>query len=139
MVYHCVNPNLPLIFGFTQNQTNFILRPGILRACLVQILCKSSFQVDIWIYTWLNQLYSNFAKKRFISIHELNIQIQAPKTAAYYISPIEIGVFWLEIKCLKSATRLLNRVCVEQQGLDLSKEVLWVSWCQRTANTSLPL
>ena len=26
----------------------------------------------------------------------------------------------LEIKCLKSATRLLNRVCVGQRGLDLS-------------------
>ena len=61
------------------------------------------------------------------------IQIRAPKTAAYYISPIEIGVFWLEMKCLKSATRLLNRVCVGRRGLDLSKEVLWVSVCQRAA------
>ena len=61
------------------------------------------------------------------------LQIQAPKTAAYYISPIEIGVFWLKIKCLKSATRLLNRVCVGRRGLDLSKEVLWVSVCQRAA------
>ena len=56
-------------------------------------------------------------------------QLQAPKTAAYYISPIEIGVFLLEIKCLKSATRLLNRVCVRRQGLDLSKEVLRISVC----------
>ena len=39
----------------------------------------------------------------------------------------------MEIKCLKSATTLLNRVSVEQQGLDLSKEVLWVSVCQRAA------
>ena len=36
-------------------------------------------------------------------------------------------------KCLKSAIRLLKRVCVGQQGLDLSKEVLWVSVCQRAA------
>ena len=27
----------------------------------------------------------------------------------------------------------MNRVCVGQQGLDLSKEVLWVSVCQRAA------
>ena len=39
----------------------------------------------------------------------------------------------MEINCLKSATRLLNRVCVGRQGLDLSKEVLWVSVCQRAA------
>ena len=30
------------------------------------------------------------------------------------------------MKCLKNATRLMNRVCVGQGGLDLSKEVLWV-------------
>ena len=36
-------------------------------------------------------------------------------------------------KCLKSPTRLLNRVCVGRRGLDLSKEVLWVSVCQRAA------
>ena len=39
----------------------------------------------------------------------------------------------MEIKCLKSAIRLLNRVCVGQRGLILSKEVLWVSVCQRAA------
>ena len=59
--------------------------------------------------------------------------MRAPKTAAYLISTIEMRVFSLEIKCLKSASRLLNRVCVGRQGLDLSKEVLWVSVCQRAA------
>ena len=62
-----------------------------------------------------------------------HVQLRAPKTAAYYICPIEIGVFWLEMKCLKSAARLLNRVCVGRQGLDLSKEVLWVSVRQKAA------
>ena len=33
----------------------------------------------------------------------------------------------------KSAARLLNRDCVNRRGLDLSKEVLWVSVCQRAA------
>ena len=37
------------------------------------------------------------------------------------------------MKCLKIATRFLNRVCVGRGGLDLSKEVLWVSVCQRAA------
>ena len=37
------------------------------------------------------------------------------------------------MKYLKSATTLLNRVCVRRQGLDLSKEVLWVSVSQRAA------
>ena len=39
----------------------------------------------------------------------------------------------MEMKYSKSATRLLNRDCVGRQGLDLSKEVLWVSVCQRAA------
>ena len=33
----------------------------------------------------------------------------------------------MEIKYIKSAVRLLNRNCVNEGGLDLSKEVLWVS------------
>ena len=37
------------------------------------------------------------------------------------------------MKYIKSASRLLNRVCVGQQGLDPSKEVLWVSVCQKAA------
>ena len=37
----------------------------------------------------------------------------------------------MEIKCIKSAARLLNINCVNKGGLDLSKEVLWVSVGQR--------
>ena len=37
------------------------------------------------------------------------------------------------IKYIKSAARLLNRDCVNKGGLDLSKEVLWVSVGQRVA------
>ena len=33
----------------------------------------------------------------------------------------------------KNAARLLNRDCDNRRGLDLSKEVLWVSVCQRAA------
>ena len=33
----------------------------------------------------------------------------------------------------KSAARLLKRYCINRRGLDLSKEVLWVSVCQRAA------
>ena len=39
----------------------------------------------------------------------------------------------MEIKCIKSAARLLNKDCVNKRGLDLSKEVLWVSLDQRAA------
>ena len=39
----------------------------------------------------------------------------------------------MEIKCIESAARLLNIDCVNKRGLDLSKEVLWVSVGQRAA------
>ena len=38
-----------------------------------------------------------------------------------------MGILWVEIKYLKSVARLLNRVYVNRRGLDLSKQVLWVS------------
>ena len=38
-----------------------------------------------------------------------------------------------EIKCIKSAAKLLDIDCVNKEGLDLSKEVLWVSVGQRLA------
>ena len=37
------------------------------------------------------------------------------------------------MKCIKSAARLLDIDCVNKKGLDLSKEVLWVSVGQRAA------
>ena len=40
------------------------------------------------------------------------------------------------MKLLKSVARLLKRFYVVWQGLDLSKEVLWVSLGQRTVNLS---
>ena len=39
----------------------------------------------------------------------------------------------MEIKYVKSAARLLDRIWVNKGGLDLSKEVLWVFVGQRTA------
>ena len=39
----------------------------------------------------------------------------------------------MEIKCIKSAARLLNIDCLNKGGLDLSKEVLWASVGQRAA------
>ena len=38
------------------------------------------------------------------------------------------------MKYIKSAARVLNRNCVNKRGLDLSKEVLWVSVGQRAAD-----
>ena len=40
----------------------------------------------------------------------------------------------MEIKYIKSAARVLNRDCVNRRGLDLFKEVLWVSVGQRVAD-----
>ena len=40
---------------------------------------------------------------------------------------------WTEIEYVKSASRLFNRIFVNQGGLDLSKEVLWDSVGQRAA------
>ena len=34
--------------------------------------------------------------------------MRATKTAAYYISPIEIGVFWAKITYVKSHSKILN-------------------------------
>ena len=39
----------------------------------------------------------------------------------------------MEIKYIESAARVLYRDCVNKGGLDLSKEVLWVSVGQRAA------
>ena len=39
----------------------------------------------------------------------------------------------MEIKYIKSAPRVKKRDCVNKGGLDLSKEVLWVSGDQRAA------
>ena len=39
----------------------------------------------------------------------------------------------MKIKYLKRAARLLTRDYVNRRGLDLSKEALWVSACQRVA------
>ena len=46
---------------------------------------------------------------------------------------IKMRVLWTEIKCIKSDARLLNRNRFNKGGLDLSKEVLWVSVGQRAA------
>ena len=40
----------------------------------------------------------------------------------------------MEIKYIKSAARVLDRNCINIRGLDLSKEVQWVSVGQRTAD-----
>ena len=40
---------------------------------------------------------------------------------------------WMEMKYIKSTARLLDRVWANKGGLDLSKEVLWVSVGQRAA------
>ena len=40
----------------------------------------------------------------------------------------------MEIEYIKSAARVLNRDCINKGGLDLSKNVLWVSVGQGAAD-----
>ena len=54
--------------------------------------------------------------------------------ASTYLSTIEMRSLWTEIKCIKSAARLLHINCVNKGGLDLSNEVLRVSVGQRAAD-----
>ena len=61
------------------------------------------------------------------------IQRGPTKTASLLINTIEMRVLWMEIKYIKSASRLLDRAWVNKRGLDLSKEVLWVSVGQRAS------
>ena len=51
----------------------------------------------------------------------------------YLINNIEMRSLWTEMKYIKSAARLLDRGWVNIKGLDLSKEVMWVSVGQRAA------
>ena len=51
----------------------------------------------------------------------------------YLINTIEMRSLWMEIKYIKSTARLLDRDWVDKRGLDLFKEVLWVSFGQRGA------
>ena len=43
----------------------------------------------------------------------------------------------MEIEYLKSAATLLDRDCVDRRGLDLSKEVLWISLDQKAQLSKL--
>ena len=78
----------------------------------------SSFHFDL-VYTTIlcTQIYSYGRMKRH----------------PYWISTIEMRVFQTEKKSIKRAFTLLNRDCVNRRGLDLSKEVLWISVGQRAA------
>jgi len=55
-------------------------------------------------------------------------------TDPYNISPIEMRSLWMGIKYILSDVRLLDGNWVNKGGLNLSKEVLWVSVDQRAAD-----
>ena len=77
-----------------------------------QLFLKKKLQNHIFWkqITWATEKYSG-AKKYWYP---------------YLINTIEMRSLWTE-KYIKSAARVLNRDCVNKRGLDLSKEVLWVS------------
>ena len=60
-----------------------------------------------------------------VSQFDINIYTRGKKEIhPYYLRPIEMSSIWMEIKYIKSATRLLGRDWVNKGGLDISKEVL---------------
>ena len=68
-----------------------------------------------------------------VSFNSISYSRGKTDTDPYNISPIEMRSLWMEIKYIKSAARLLDRDWVNKGGLDLSKEVLWVSVGQLAA------
>ena len=52
----------------------------------------------------------------------------------YKMNTIEMRSFLMEKEYLESPDRLFSRDFVNRRGLDLSKEVLWVSVGQRAAD-----
>ena len=52
----------------------------------------------------------------------------------YLMNTNEMRSLWMEMKYIKSTAILLNRIWVIKGGLDLSKDVLWVSVGQRAAD-----
>ena len=75
---------------------------------------------------------SKYRKNKYPILH-YQLQWCVIEMLHKYISTNEMKSLWMEIKCIKSAARLLNIDCVNKGGLDLSKEVLWVSVDQRAA------
>ena len=50
----------------------------------------------------------SLATQDFCTFRWPYVQLQAPKTAAYYISPIEIGVLWATITYVKSHSKAMG-------------------------------
>ena len=56
--------------------------------------------------------------------------MQIPKTAAYYITPIDIVLLWAKITCVKSHSNVLGFWSPNRYEIDLSNEVLYIHFCQ---------
>ena len=59
--------------------------------------------------------------------------MRATQTAAYYISPIEIGVLWAKISYVKSHLKALGFLSPNRYEIDLSNEVLNIDFGQGAA------
>ena len=68
----------------------------------------------------------------------VNLQMRATKTAAYYISPIEIGVLWAKVTYVKSHSKALGFLSPNREEIDLSNEVLNFDFGQGAAKISNP-
>ena len=77
----------------------------------------------------------NVAEQMRHKVHVVYLYTGAKKYwHSYLINTIEMRSLWTEIKYIKNTARVLDRNCVNKGGLDLSKEVLWVSVGQRAAD-----
>ena len=95
--------------------THFWIDPSFLE---MKILIK--WQLSLW------NLVNNC---QLVSYIQLGPMKTAPLLNKYYWNEVILN----EVEYMKSAARLLNKDYVKREGLELSKEVLWVSAGQRAA------
>ena len=93
--------------------------------CRISIVFPSSFLPS---YMSRSRCQIKISRTSFPTVAEKTVNIHS-----IYISTTEMRSLWQSKTYLKNAASLLNRDCVSQEGLDLSKEVLWVSVGQRAA------
>ena len=100
----------------------------------MKIFFFGKLYIEIYLGRWWNKTkllteIQGVQKLNFLSVTYYSCDKK--DTDSYNISPIEMRSVWMEIKYVKSGARLLDSNWVNKRGLDLSKEVLWVSVGQR--------
>ena len=109
--------------------SSWVLAQNNAKFIFIEVFCFIWHPTHPWI--WLNSVWKEF--KTFLAV--CFVYTGAKKDwHPYLINTIEMRSLWMEIKYIESTARLLDRDWVNKGGLDLSKEVLWVSVGQRAAD-----